>query len=38
MDQFGLQFLKSRLGLLMLGQVANEAGEVGLSAGLHFTD
>ena len=38
MDQFGLQFLQPGLGLLMLGQVADETGEVGLAVGLHFAD
>ena len=38
MDQFGLQFLQPRLGLLMFGQIADEAGEVARSAGLHFAD
>ena len=36
--QFGLQFLQARLGLLMLGEVAHEAGEVGVAAGLHLAD
>jgi hypothetical protein len=38
MNELGLQFLKPCLGLLMFGQVADEAGEVGRSAGLHFAD
>ena len=37
-DELGLQFLKPRLGLLVFGQIADEAGEVGRSAGLHFAD
>ena len=38
MDEFGLQFLKSCLGLLMFRQIPNEAGEVRLTARLHFAD
>ena len=37
-DELGLQFLQPRLGLLMLGEVADEAGEIGLAAGLHLAD
>ena len=37
-NQFGLQFLQSRLGLLVLGKVVRESGEVGLAAGLHLAD
>ena len=37
-NELGLQFLKPRLGLLMLGQIADKAGEVGRAAGLHFAD
>ena len=36
MDEFGLQFLKPRLGLLMFGQIADEAGEVGLLRRIAF--
>ncbi len=32
MDEFGLQFLQPRFGLLALGEVANEAGEKTLLA------
>ena len=38
MDQLGLQFLESRLGLLPFGQVADEAGEEALIAHVHFAD
>ena len=38
MNQFGLQFLKPRLCLLLLGQVPDEPGEVWLAARLHFAD
>ena len=38
MDQFGLQLLQARLGLLALGQVADEAGEKALLAGSHLAD
>ncbi len=37
-NEFGLQFLKPCLGLLMFRQIADEAGEVGHSAGLHLAD
>ena len=38
MDEFGLQFLQPRLGLLPFGQVADEAGEEALIAHVHFAD
>src|SRR6476620_1025177 len=38
MKELGLQLLKPRLGLLMLRKIADEAGEVGHSAGLHLAD
>jgi hypothetical protein len=38
MHQLGLQFLQPRFGLLPLGQIADEAGEVALLAGLHLAD
>ncbi len=38
MDQLGLQFLQPRLGLLVFGKVAHEAGKVGRATGLHFAD
>src|SRR5713101_4724225 len=37
-NEFGLQLLKPCLGLLMFRQIADEAGEVGHSAGLHLAD
>src|SRR5713226_8575748 len=37
-NEFGLQLLKPRLGLLMFRQIADKAGEVGHSAGLHFAN
>ena len=37
-DQLGLQLLQPCLGLLMFGEIADEAGEVGRAAGLHFAD
>ena len=37
-DEFGLQLLKPCLCLLVFGQIADEAGEVGRSTGLHFAD
>ena len=37
-DQLGLQLLQPCLGLLMFGEIADEAGEVGRSTGLHFAD
>ena len=38
MDELGLQFLQPRLGLLPLGQVADETGEETLIAHVHFAD
>ncbi|MGY2933383.1 hypothetical protein ACVWZ6_002985 [Bradyrhizobium sp. GM6.1] len=38
MDELGLQFLEPRLGLLMLGEVADESGEIRLGARLHLAD
>ncbi len=38
MDELGLQLLQPRLGLLALGQVADEAGEEALRADLHLAD
>ena len=38
MDQLGLQLLQPRLGLLPLGQVADEAGEEALVARAHLAD
>ena len=37
-DQFGLQFLQPRLGLLLLGEVADEARKEGLSCRIHLAD
>ena len=37
-NQFGLQFLKFCLGLLMLGEVANKPGKMPLSTGVHLAD
>ena len=38
MHELGLQLLQPRFGLLPLGQIANEAGEEALVAGLHLAD
>ena len=38
MNEFGLQFLKPRLCLLMFGQISDKSGEIGNPARLHFTD
>ena len=38
MDELGLQLLQPRLGLLPLGQVADEAGEEALVARSHLAD
>ena len=38
MDQFGLQLLQTRLGLLALGEIADKAGEKVLRAGPHLAD
>ena len=38
MYQLGLQFLQSRFGLLPLGEIADEAGEIALLTGLHLAD
>ncbi len=38
MDEFGLQFLEPRLGLLALGKVAYETGKEALVAGFHLAD
>jgi hypothetical protein len=37
-DQFGLQFLQPCLGLLLLGEITDEACEEGLSSRMHFAD
>ena len=37
-NKFGLQFQKACLSLLVFGQVADEAGEIGGSTRLHFAD
>jgi hypothetical protein len=38
MHQLGLQLLQPRFGLLPLGEIANEAGEVAARAGRHFAN
>ena len=38
MNEFGLQFLQSCLGLLLLGEVAHKTRKVGLAARLHLAD
>ena len=37
-DQFGLQFLQPCLGLLLLGEIADEARKEGLSSRMHLAD
>jgi len=37
-DQLGLQLLQAGLGLLVFGEIAHEAGEIGLAARLHLAD
>src|ERR1700738_1754557 len=38
MHQLGLQLLQSRFGLLPLGEIPDEAGEIALLTGLHLAD
>ena len=38
MHQLGLQLLQSRFGLLPLGEIADEAGEIASLTGLHLAD
>jgi hypothetical protein len=37
-NEFALQFLQPRLGMLAFGEIADEAGEEPLPVGLHFAD